>query len=63
MYDEERLVKLAIKAANQPTEVVAWLHDDPSRYDVIHDAAKSLWLKSFPKQVEHYTIPLYRRET
>ena len=41
---------------------VAWLHDQPERYDVVHDEAKALWLKAWPKQVEHYTIPLYRRE-
>lgn len=39
---------------------VAWLHDKPERYDVVHDEAKALWLKAWPKQVEHYTIPLYR---
>jgi hypothetical protein len=39
---------------------VAWLHDQPERYDVVHDEAKALWLKAWPKQVEHYTIPLYR---
>ena len=41
---------------------VAWLHDGDGRYDVVHDKAKALWLKAWPKQVEHYTIPLYRRE-
>ena len=39
---------------------VAWLHALPERYDVVHDEAKALWLKAWPKQVEHYTIPLYR---
>lgn len=38
---------------------VAWLHDQQGRYDVVHDKAKALWLKAWPKQVEHYTIPLY----
>lgn len=38
---------------------VAWLHDQPERYDVVHDEVKALWLKAWPKQVEHYTIPLY----
>ena len=41
---------------------VAWLHDLPERYDVLHDEARALWLKAWPKQVEHYTIPLYRHE-
>lgn len=41
---------------------VAWLHDQPGRYDVAHDMAKALWLKACPKQVEHYTIPLYLHE-
>ena len=41
---------------------VAWLHDGDGRYDVVHDEAKALWLKAWPKQVEHYTIPLYRHE-
>lgn len=39
---------------------VAWLHDQPERYEALHDKAKALWLKAKPKQVEHYTIPLYR---
>jgi len=30
---------------------------------VVHDAARALWLKARPQQVEHYTIPLYRQET
>ena len=41
---------------------VAWLHEHPERFDVIHDEAKSLWLKARPAQVEHYTIPLYLRD-
>lgn len=41
---------------------VAWLHDHPERYDVVHDKARALWMKAWPKQVEHYTIPLYRHE-
>ena len=41
---------------------VAWLHDLPDRYHVLHDEARALWLKACPKQVEHYTIPLYRHE-
>lgn len=41
---------------------VAWLHDDSERVDVVHDEAKTLWLHVRPKQVEHYTIPLYLRE-
>ena len=40
-------------------EPVAWLHNDPDRLDVIHHKAKELWLKAWPKQVEHYTISLY----
>lgn len=43
---------------NKP-EVIAWFHDQEGRYDVIHNEVKELWLKSVPKQVEHYTIPLY----
>ena len=43
-----------------PVMPVAWLHDQPERYDVVHDEARALWLKAWPKQVEHYTIPLYR---
>jgi hypothetical protein len=38
---------------------VAWLHSEDGRYDVLHDEVKALWLKARPKQVEHYTIPLY----
>lgn len=38
---------------------VAWLYDQPDRYEVIHDEAKSLWLKVRQQQVERYTIPLY----
>lgn len=40
----------------------AWMHDQPDRFDVIHAEAKALWLKAWPKQVEHYTIPLYRHQ-
>ena len=51
-------------AGSSPVDVnvrpVAWLHDQPERYDVVHDEAKALWLRALPKQVEHYTIPLYR---
>ena len=38
----------------------AWMHDQPGRFEAIHAEAKELWLKAWPKQVEHYTIPLYR---
>lgn len=41
---------------------VAWLHDQPNRYEVVHDEVKTLWLMAWPKQVEHYTIPLYRHQ-
>lgn len=40
----------------------AWMHDQSDRFDVIHAEAKALWLKAWPKQVEHYTIPLYRHQ-
>jgi len=36
------------------------MHDQPGRFEAIHAEAKELWLKAWPKQVEHYTIPLYR---
>lgn len=49
-------------------EPVAWLHDDPQRYDVIHAEIKDLLVKyrdaagylhrPFDKSA-HYTIPLY----
>ena len=29
----------------------------------MHDEAKAIWLKTWPKQVEHYTLPLYRHAT
>lgn len=38
----------------------AWMHDEPNRFEVIHNASKELWLKAWPKQVEHYTVPLFR---
>lgn len=41
---------------------VAWMHEHPERYDVVHGEARSLWLQVHPKQVEHYTIPLYRHK-
>jgi len=41
---------------------VAWLHEHPERCDVVHDEARALWLRARPKQVEHYTIPLYRHK-
>lgn len=45
---------------SRPVRPVAWMHDNPEQYDVVHDEAKALWMKARPKQVEHYTIPLYR---
>lgn len=47
---------------------VAWLHDDPKRFDVIHAEVKDLLVKSRDAagylhrpldKSEHYTIPLY----
>jgi len=38
---------------------IAWLHNDPDRIDVCHTRTKEIWLGAWPKQVEHYTIPLY----
>ena len=29
-----------------PVMPVAWLHDQPERYDVVHDEARALWLKA-----------------
>jgi len=43
-----------------PVRPDAWMHDEPNRFEVIHDASKELWMKAFPKQVEHYTVPLFR---
>lgn len=49
-------------------EPVAWLHDDPQRYDVIHAEVKDLLVKSRDAaghlhrpldKSAHYTIPLY----
>ena len=50
-------VATAPKVAPAPAAVVepvAWLHDGPQRYSVIHAKAKDLLAES-----EHYTIPLY----
>ncbi len=56
---------------NEQAEVepVAWMHDSPGRFDVIHNEVKALWLRAgqpdsffrekVPCKVEHYTIPLY----
>lgn len=60
-------------AASQPVadapaqEPVAWLHDQPERFDVIHDLVKSALQGANSASVqrpavdktEHYTIPLY----
>lgn len=49
-------------------EPVAWLHDDPQRYDVIHAEVKDVLVKSRDAaghlhrpldKSAHYTIPLY----
>jgi len=50
---------IAASPLDIPVMPVAWLHDQHERYDVVHDKAKALWLKAWPKQIEHYTIPLY----
>jgi hypothetical protein len=42
-------------------EPEAWMHDQ--RKDTVHNDGKALWLKIMGKQVEHYTKPLYSRET
>jgi hypothetical protein len=56
------LVRLAVERDRQERgEPVAWMHDGEGRYDVCHRVAKDLWLNAWPKQVEHYTIPLYLR--
>lgn len=58
---------LPIAASTRPDEHAgdsgppdAWLHEDQQSAYVITDRVKGLWLASWPKQVEHYTIPLYR---
>jgi hypothetical protein len=61
----QRRIRMTTQASSAspldiPVMPVAWLHDQPERYDVVHDEARALWLKAWPKQVEHYTIPLYR---
>ena len=65
------LLAVATKAAAAPAAVaepVAWLHDDPQRYDVIHAEVKDLLVKSRDAagylhrpldKSAHYTIPLY----
>lgn len=69
------LERAALASAAQPAsapaavaEPVAWLHDDPQRYDVIHAEVKDLLVKSRDAaghlhrpldKSAHYTIPLY----
>lgn len=65
------LLAAATKAAAAPAAVaepVAWLHDDPQRYDVIHAEVKDLLVKFRDAagylhrpldKSAHYTIPLY----
>lgn len=50
----------AEQATEESDGPIAWLHDQPGRYEVLHEKVKALWMKSYPKQVEHYTIPLYQ---
>ena len=38
---------------------VAWLHDQRPDADVITNSVRDVWLAALPKQVEHYTTPLY----
>lgn len=53
-------IKEEVNPLNQRGDFpVAWAHNQQGRYDVIHNEAKKLWLNANPKQVEHYTIPLY----
>ena len=65
------LLAVATKAVAAPAAVaepVAWLHDDPQRYDVIHAEVKDLLVKFRDAagylhrpldKAAHYTIPLY----
>lgn len=65
------VLAVAHKAAPAPAAVaepVAWLHDDPQRYDVIHAEVKDLLVKFRDAagylhrpldKSAHYTIPLY----
>ena len=65
------VLSAAPRAAPAPAAVaepVAWLHDDPQRYDVIHAEVKDLLVKSRDAaghlhrpldKSAHYTIPLY----
>ena len=57
MNDREREAQDIAAATRRP---VAWLHDHPGRFEVIHDDVKDLWLRIRPEQVKNYTIPLYR---
>ncbi len=55
--DAKRASPASVPEGQKP---VAWPHDQPGRYDVVHEEVKAFLLKAWPKQVEHYTIPLYR---
>lgn len=71
--DEIEALRAALASTAQPApaavaEPVAWLHDDPQRYDVIHAEVKDLLVKSRDAagylhrpldKSAHYTIPLY----
>lgn len=80
--DDSGHMRIAMERAADPTQpdtatdagregkvvdVVAWMHDDPKRVDVIHDAVKqcvqgaysaAVQRPSVPCKAEHYTIPL-----
>ncbi len=36
---------------------IAWLHDQPERYDVIHDEVKELWLRAKPNRLSITQYP------
>lgn len=66
--DADRAMRAAQAAPAAVAEPVAWLHDDPQRYDVIHAEVKDLLVKFRDAagylhrpldKSAHYTIPLY----
>ena len=71
--DDQRRYVLALRGlraalAAEPQEPVAWQHESKEcslgaagMHNIITTAVRDLWLRANPRQVEHYTRPLYNR--
>ena len=55
-----KAIEYAAAAKQKP--IVAYMHDGENRFDVVHAAVKQVWDGARPSHLEHYTIPLVRKD-